>query len=236
MEGNQKWHTSVGTKSDPARWGNGASAILHGDLLIVNAANTGNAIVALDKNDGSEKWRYEDTSLTSCWSTPIIVDVNGRSELVTCVPGKILALDPASGNELWFTDSPIARTTCASVVNVGDMVYAMGGRAGSAIGVRCGGDGDVTDTHTVWTSKLRSGIGTPVAINNKLFWTATGLAFCADCQNGESIYKERLPKPEANGGSGGRRRPTGDYASAIAIGENIVLMTRGGTAHIVAGE
>ena len=230
-DGNQKWMTSVGTDSDPARWGNGASAILHDDLLIVNAANMGHKIVALDTNDGSEVWSYDDESMTSCWSTPIIVSVDGREELITCVPGKILALDPHNGEELWFADSPIQRTTCASVVANGDKVFAMGGRAGSAIGVRCGGDGDVSATHTLWQSKLRSGIGTPVVVNNHLFWTATGIAFCASCENGESIFKERLPKPDQ---AGGRRRPSGDYASAIAIDDRVLLMTRSGEAHWVA--
>ena len=202
------------------------------DLLIVNAANTDHAFVALNKADGSEAWTYKDPKLTNCWSTPIVVRVGDHDELVTCMPMRMVGLNPKDGEELWTADTPIT-TTCASVVEQDGNVYAMGGRAGDAIGVRLGGEGDVSESHTLWTSKLRSGIGTPVVIGKNLFWTATGLAFCADCETGESVYKERLEnKEDAEGG--GRRRPTGDYASAIAIGDNVLLTTRKGTTHVVA--
>ena len=130
MDGVKLWLTNVGTESDPFKWGNGGSCIEYQDLLIVNAANVGHAIVALNKTDGSEAWRYEDEKLTNCWSTPIVVSIDGHDEIVTCVPGKILAWDPTSGEELWFADSPIANTTCASVVEHEGAVFAMGGRSG----------------------------------------------------------------------------------------------------------
>ncbi len=230
LDGRQLWLTNVGTESDPARWGNGGSCILFGDLVIVNAANVGHAIIGLNKKDGSEAWKYFDPEMTSCWSTPILVSAAGRQELVNCVPGKILALDPASGKELWVADSPINSTTCASLVEQDGTVFAMGGRAGDAIAVRCGGNGDVSETHTVWKSKLRSGIGTPVVSDGKLFWTATGIAFCARCDNGETVYKERLPGP-APGAQ--RRRPAGDYASAITLGEKVLLTLRSGAVHVL---
>ena len=74
--------------------------------------------------------------------------------------------------------------------------------------------------------------------NGHMFWTSTGLAYCASCETGEALYKERLPAEEvaANGEGGGRRRPTGDYASAIAIGDNVLLTTRSGTTHILKAE
>jgi outer membrane protein assembly factor BamB len=232
-EGRKLWLTNVGTDSDPYKWGNGGSCILVGDLLVVNAANVGNSIVGLRTSDGSVAWKYEDADLTNCWSTPIVVHANGRDEIVTCVPGKILALDPASGEEIWSAASPIEKTTCASVVEHEGAVFAMGGRAGDAIGVRCGGEGDVSETHTIWREKLRSGIGTPVVKDGHMYWTSMGIAFCASCDKGEVIYKERLPKPAAKDGDGGGRSPTGDYASAIAVGDTVLLTTRSGTTHMV---
>ncbi len=229
MDGKQLWLTNVGTGSDPYKWGNGGSCIDFQELLIVNAANVGNSIVALKKSDGSEVWKYQDEELTNCWSTPIIVSTNGREELVTCVPGKILSLDPNSGEELWFADSPIANTTCASVVQLDGVVFAMGGRGGDAIGVRCGGSGDVSDSHTVWREKLRSGIGTPVIMHGHLYWTSTGKAFCASCETGKAIYTERLPADEKKSAG----RPTGDYASAVAVGDKVLLTTRSGKTYIL---
>ena len=232
LDGNRQWLVNVGSESDPAKWGNGGSSIVYDDLVIVNAANTDHSFVALKKSDGSEVWRYKDPQLTNCWSTPIVVKVGDHDELITCVPNRIVGLDPRTGDELWTAETPIT-TSCASVVEHDGVVYAMGGRAGDAIGIRLGGEGDVSATHTAWKSKLRSGIGTPVVMDGKLFWTATGLAFCASCETGESIYKERLSS-KAEPKVGARRMPTGDYASAIAVGENVLLTTRNGTTHVVA--
>ena len=232
MQGAKKWQTSVGTQSDPYKWGGGASTILVDDLLIVNAANVGRAIVALNKSDGSEVWKYADEKLVNCWATPIVVKANNRKELVMCIPAKIVALDPATGEEIWVADSPIANTTCASLVEHDGAVFAMGGRAGDAIGVRCGGDGDVTETHTLWVEKLRSGIGTPVVVNGKMYWVSTGTAFCASCETGEYVYKQRIGEQR---GEGARRRPAGSYASAIAVGDNVILVTRNGTSYVVKG-
>ena len=234
LDGKKLWLTHVGAASDPFKWGGGGSCLVHNDLVIVNATITDKAIIALNKSDGSEVWRYADPKLTNCWSTPIIVAVDGHDELVTCIPGKIVGLHPTTGEELWSAKSPIANTTCASVVEHEGIVFAMGGRAGDAIAVRCGGLGDVSSTHTVWQEKLRSGIGTPIVANDRLYWTSVGIAFCASCADGEVVYKERLPRDDGGEKSeGGRRRPTGDYASAIKVGDMLLLTTRSGTTHIV---
>ncbi len=231
MNGKETWKSAVGTQSDPYKWGGGASTVLAGDLLIVNAANVGRSIVALDKATGKEVWKYADEKLVNCWSTPIMVNASGREEMVMCVPGKIVALDPKTGDEFWVADSPIANTTCASLVEHNGAVFAMGGRAGDAVGVRCGGEGDVTDTHTLWVKKLRSGIGTPVVVGGNMYWVSTGTAFCASCETGEYVYKERIGEQKGEGS----RRPAGSYASALAVGDKVILVTRNGNSYILNG-
>jgi len=232
MDGNQKWLTFLGDKSDPFKWGAGASPVLHGDLVIVNAGIEGHKIVALNKSDGKEVWAKEDKTFTNCWSTPIKVKANDREELVFSMPGKILALDPKTGKELWRANSPIARTVCGSLAEENGVVFAMGGQQGSAVAIKCGGDGDVTSTHTVWSGSLTSGIGTPLVYGGNMYWTSRGMAHCASCESGEYVFKERW-KPEAQPAAG-RRGPAGDYASPVQVGNQIVLLMRNGTAYVIA--
>ena len=63
-----------------------------------------------------------------------------------------------------------------------------------------------------------------------MFWLSTGTAFCASCETGEYVYKERVGKPAAEG-----RRPAGSYASAVAFGDKVMLVTRAGTSYILKG-
>jgi outer membrane protein assembly factor BamB len=226
MEGNQQWKTNLGTDSDPARWGGGASCMLYKDKVIVIAGNVGQAIVALNKSDGSVAWKVSDEKFTSCWSTPSMVEIDGHKELVCSTPGKIIALNPDDGKEIWRANSPIDRTVCGSLAELDGVVFAMGGREGRAVAVKAGGRGDVTESHTVWSGALRSGIGTPVVADGRLYWTSTGIAFCADCETGKYVFKERIKQKKGG-------RPAGDYASALRVGDQVLLTTRSGATYIL---
>lgn len=230
MEGKQKWLTPLGTNSDPAKWGGGASPVLYKDTVIVNAGIEGHKIVALNKSDGKEVWKVENPDFTNCWSTPILVNYREREELVFSMPGKILSLNPADGKELWTAESPIARTVCGSLAFHDGAVFAMGGRAGSAIGVKCGGEGDVSNTHTLWKTSLRSGIGTPIIHDGKMYWTSGGIGYCASCKTGEYVYKDRIKTEKKQAA---RRGPAGDYASPVIVNGKLVMVTRNGTTFVV---
>jgi outer membrane protein assembly factor BamB len=227
MEGNEVWRAPLGKLSDPAQWGDGASPVLYKNLVIMNAGITDHSIVAFDKTTGKEVWKRIDEKFTNSWGTPIIVQASGRDELVHASPGKIFAIHPETGTDLWTCDSPLKETVCASVVHDAGIVYLMGGRAGQAVAVRCGGNGDVSATHKVWEKPLRSGIGTPVAINGRLYWSSSGLAICADCKTGDEVFKARLSGSKEDASSGGRR-PQGNYASTIAVGGKVFVLLRNG--------
>ena len=230
LNGKELWRADMGQFSDPAKWGDGTSPVLHKDLVIVNAGITGHAFVAVDKKTGKEVWRVNDEKLTNSWSTPIIVNVNGRDEMICASPGKMFAMDPMTGKELWRCDSPLKESVCASAVHHEGVVFLMGGRQGAAIAVRCGGNGDVTKTNVVWEKPLRSGIGTPVVANGKLYWSASGLAICADCKTGEEVFKTRLVQTKETAEAGGR--PAANYPSALNIGNKIYLTLRNGETQV----
>ena len=230
MKGKEAWRADLGQQSDPAKWGDGTSPVLYNNLVIVNAGITGHAMIAFEKQTGKEVWRVSDEKLTNSWATPIIVNVNGRDEMVCASPGKIFAMNPTTGSELWRCDSPLKETVCASAVHHDGVVFLMGGRQGAAIAVRCGGNGDVTKTHVVWEKPLRSGIGTPVVANGKLYWASSGLAICADCKTGEEVFKTRLAQSTESAQAGGR--PASNYPSALSIGNKIYLTLRSGETQV----
>ena len=226
MDGKQVWKKHVGSKSDPAKWGNGASCVLYKDMVIINAGNTDKSIIAFKKDSGEEVWRVTDPKFTFTWSTPIIAKVDDHDEMILNMPGKILAYNPNTGEELWSAKSPIEKTICGSCVYDDGVVYAMGGREGRAVAVKVGGKGDVSETHTLWSNNLRSGINTPIVANGNLYWIATNLILCADCKSGEYEYRERVD----GSGAGG---PSGDYASPVAIGDKLLILTSTGVTHVV---
>jgi len=236
LAGKEIWRRKLGQFSDPNAWGSGASPIVYDDLLIVNAGITDHAMIAFNKLSGEEVWRVSDDTFTNCWSTPIVVVLPGRIEMVFATPGRIFALDPKTGKEYWRANSPIKEAVSGSLNQLDGVVYLMGGRQGNAIAVRCGGNGDVSKVNTVWQKSLRSGIGTPVIIDQHLYWSSSGFAICAECETGKEVFKERLKRPNEEGKESGGRGPTGDYASAIGIGDKVLVVSRSGQSQVWKAE
>jgi len=172
-------------------WGSATSPILYKDLVIVNASVEGRALVALDKQTGNEVWRAKDVS--ESWSTPVLVRVpNKGTELVVSGSKKVLGFDPDTGKELWHANS-FNWYVCPTVVAHDGVVYALQNNV--CVAVRAGGQGDVTQSHTLWEKKFGAVVSSPVYHEGHLYWAA-GVAICLKADDGSVVYKERLqPNP-----------------------------------------
>jgi outer membrane protein assembly factor BamB len=132
LDGNELWRVSVGTESGPMRWGSGASPILYGDMVIVNASEENQALFALDKKTGKEVWKAQAEGLGMTWGTPILVGEGEATELAIGVPGEIWGFNPKTGKLKWFAQGMPENSFCASLVTDGSVVYAIDGRGGEA--------------------------------------------------------------------------------------------------------
>ncbi|MCI0460416.1 MAG: PQQ-binding-like beta-propeller repeat protein [Gemmataceae bacterium] len=213
--GEKKWLVRLGTKGKAQLYGSAASPVLHGNLLIVNAAvetaelyRRGD-LVALDKRTGREVWREK---AGGEWSSPFLAAVGGRVELVvgTHHPGPWLGLDPATGKRLWECK---AKQSCGTPVAHAGVIYTAASEGRAAI--RAGGRGDVTATHKLWEAPGGPRISSPVYHDGHLYWSNDGhIAHCADARTGKSVYRERL-------GSGGDC-----YASPVVADGRIYYVSR----------
>jgi len=221
LEGNQRWQVSVGTESGNRGWGSAASLMLYGDMVIVNAAEESQSIVALEKSSGKVVWKSPAATLELSYGTPAIVRVDDkRDELVLAVPGEVWGMNPVTGKLVWYAETTMTDNLSPSVIVDGDRIYAFGGyRSSGSIAMRAGGSGDVTDSHVLWTSRNSSYVATPVLLDKKLYWIDDrGVYFCADAETGEMIHKTRTP------GIASGERPV--YASPLAINQKLYIQTR----------
>lgn len=222
LDGKEIWNSSVGASTHG--WGSSNSPVLYKDLVIINASIESRNLVALNKNDGKEVWRST-TKLNSSWSTPMLVDAPNGTEVVVSDNNNVLAFDPANGKELWRV-SGFNNYVCASVIANKDILYVVrtGGKTGSALAIKSGGQGDVTDSHVIWRSPKSSLVPSPVFHEDRLYWPG-GTAQCLDAATGKEVYAGRL----MGGG-------TSFYASPLAADGKIYYVTRtAGTYVIQAG-
>ena len=227
LDGKPLWEVTVGDGIDRRNWGTGASPILAGDLLIVNASIESKSVVALSKTTGKEVWRAE--GVVDSWSTPALVDLTAKKqELVVSMHSKVRGYDPATGKQLWEC-AAVQDYVVPSVVVDRGIVYVTGGRKPLTVAIRPGGRGDVTESHLLWKLNKCSKIPSPLVHDGLLYWVdQKGTAGCVDAKTGELVYRERL---DGLTGSGDKV-----YASLVsADGKLYAVSCRGGTVVLAIG-
>lgn len=225
-QGRQLWQVDVGKQSSNRRWGSGASLILHGDMLIVNAAEESRSVRALDKRTGQELWKATGAALELCYSTPVLFEAEGKTQLLLSLPEEIWALNPKTGKLAWHAETKLPGNISPMIVTAGDIIVAFGGfpKLG-AVALRAGGQDNATD-RILWSGSTSTYVPTPVSHGEHLYFVSDGgFATCLETKTGKVIYKERLPGAMA-GGRGARPF----YASAVlGKGHYFAVSRRGGT-------
>jgi outer membrane protein assembly factor BamB len=144
--------------------GMGTSPILYGDLLIlaVNHSNRGEPkglgwteawdksyLLALDKNTGKERWRGMRGMSKIAHSTPVVMSVNGKDQIISIAGDVIQGFNPADGKLIWTVASE--GEPCVPTPAVGDgLVYSAPTNRAPIRAVRPDGQGDCTATHIAW--------------------------------------------------------------------------------------
>jgi outer membrane protein assembly factor BamB len=233
LAGKQLWQTSLGTDSNQKRWGSASSPILYKDFVIISASEEGHAIVALDKKTGKEAWRATGDALEMSFGTPVLVESEGRTDLVIAVPDELWGVNPDTGKLRWFVQTGLSGNIAPSVVTGDGMVFAFGGFPGlGAVAVRTGGKGDVTKTNIVWSSRNSTYIPTPIFHDGRLYFVSDGgFATCLDAKTGNLIYKERLAGASATGRGG---KPF--YASPVLANGAIIAPSRRNGVFVIAAD
>ena len=223
LTGRTLWHQSVGDGTHG--WGSGTSPVLYRDMVIINANVESKSIVAFDGSTGKEIWRA--AGVNSAWNTPLLVEVpGGGDELVVSSQNEIHAYDPKDGTRLWRCDG-IRDYVCPSVISHNGIVFAIGGRRGTAVAVRAGGRGDVTETHRLWEINKGSNVCSPVYDDGYLYWCheSRGIAYCVNAADGRVAFEQRMSP-----------RPGRIYASPVAADGKIYIVSRTQGIYVLAAK
>jgi outer membrane protein assembly factor BamB len=220
MAGNLKWTQDLGDMRIKNTFGEGSSPALHRDTLVVLWDHEGeDFIVALDKKNGKELWRQPREEGTS-WSTPLIVEHDGKAQVITSATGKVRSYDLATGKQIW-EHAGLTQNTIPSPVHADGIVYAMAGHRGNALyAIKLGKTGDLTDTDAVLWKHAKSTpyVPSPLLVGNRLYFTAHNNAILsAFAKNGQPLLsEERLEGLQ------------GIYASPIAANGHVYISSQNG--------
>jgi outer membrane protein assembly factor BamB len=191
-------------------WGNAASPVIHGDLVILNfGPGERTFLLAVNKKDGKDVWKVEEaggkrggeelSTWIGSWSTPVVAKIDGHDELIMTWPGVVKAYDPKDGKVLWSCkglekDSFADRLVYTSPLVTREVVVAMAGFMGPYLAVKPGGKGDVTETHRLWReTKAPQRVGSGVLVGDHVYIVnEPGTAQCIEWKTGKTLWTERV--------------------------------------------
>jgi len=217
------WKTRLPYES---QHGNGGSPTLYGDLLIVSCDGSDDAFVAaLDKRTGKTRWKASRRQpFDQAYSTPLIIRVGERDEIVSVGAYRAAAYDPPTGKEIWRVSYADGFSNVPRPVYGHGLVYiATGFQQPSLLAVRADGTGDVTKTHIAWTLRRAAPLTpSPLLVGDELYVVNDGgIATCLDAKSGAPRWIQRL---------GG-----GDYsASPVLADARIYFLSESGVATVIA--
>jgi outer membrane protein assembly factor BamB len=223
LNGTLKWSRNLGAMKIKVGFGEGISPVLHGDAVVVNWDHEGGSfIVRLDATTGEEKWRQARDEGTT-WTTPLIVERDGVTQVVVNGAKRTRSYDLATGALIWECGGQTMNPIAMPVAQDGT-VYCMTGYKGYAVlAIRLDSKGDVTGNaeQIVWKrSDAGPYVASPLLYDGLLYFTKErqGILMCVDAKSGELKYgPERLPDVETI------------YASLMGASGKIYICGREGT-------
>ena len=194
LEGKKLWEIDLG--EFPGSWGVAASPVIVDGMVLQNCDSTGpSRLLALDLNSGKTIWETKrETKPRGGWSTPIVISVQGKRQIVLNGEFGARGYSLADGKEMWFCKSFNGRGSPVPFYD-GKLVFVVNGKPGDLYAIDPTGKGDLTDTHMKWHAKRNGGrdLPSPVSVNGLVLVTSmSGVITCYDATNGKTLWIDRL--------------------------------------------
>ena len=137
------------------KWGNAASPVIVGDLVIVGGGGPGQTFLAFNKADGKLAWKGGSEKITHATPTP--ATIHGVPQVIFFCQSGLVSVRPADGKELWRYPFPFRVSTASSPIvggADGDIVYCSAGYGVGAGACRVTRSGDDAFTATeLWRAE-----------------------------------------------------------------------------------
>lgn len=184
----------------PPTHGNGGSPALVDGLLVFSCDGGQEPFVtALDTETGAVRWKTPRNTTASkkfSFSTPLAIEVDGATQIVSPGSGFVGGYDPKDGRELWRVRYGEGYSVITRPVFAHGLVFVSSSYDRPVLHAikPAGAKGDATESHVAWTHP-KGAPNTPstLAVGNELYFVSdAGIATCVDARTGAVHWTERL--------------------------------------------
>jgi outer membrane protein assembly factor BamB len=191
LDGKLEWSKCFGPLKNA--YGHAASLTTCQEKLILqldqgDAEANKSMLYALDVRNGQILWQRP-RRVGSSWATPIVIDVAGKTQIITLAVPSVIAYGANDGAELWRLDGLNGEITPSPTFAAG-MVFAIS-PSEKLVAIRPDGSGDVTKTHVAWSTEENvPDIASPVSDGKLVFaLTTPGVLTCFDVADGKKQWE-----------------------------------------------
>jgi outer membrane protein assembly factor BamB len=191
VAGEPLWNRSLGTPEN--MYGHATSLALWRNILLVvfdqaTAEDGKSKVFGLDTATGKSLWETP-RPVANSWVSPIIIEVNGKPQLITSADPWVIAYDPATGREIWKAKI-MEGDVAPSPVFANGLLYVACDRTCIAA-IKPDGAGDVTETHVAWKQE---DAGLPdmcglLCDGPRLYTLVFGVLYAFDSATGEELWQ-----------------------------------------------
>ncbi len=226
-KGNILWQKNLGKMQTKHAHGEGASPVLHGEMVVVNWDHEEqSSIHAFHTRTGEKLWSVDRDEGTS-WSSPIVVEHDGNAQVIVSATNRIRAYALETGKVIWECGG-LSHNVVASPVAGDGMVFAGSSyekKAFVAIKLE-GAKGDITHTDQVlWRTNQRTPyVPSPLLYDKTLYFLNhyQAILSCLDAATGKKRAGPFRLGALAN-----------LYASPVAAADRLYLTDRDGTTMVL---
>lgn len=191
--GRRLWTRDVLAENDATspEWGKSVSPLIVDGRVVVSAGGPdGRSLVAYDAASGERAWAAG--SDRSSYSSPLLLTLAGRRQVVILNQGTLAAHDPASGTLLWEHPFPGGQPNVTAPLPLGGdrLLVSVGYGIGSK-SYRVVANGGALAATMEWESpRLKSKFGNLVRHDGSVFGLDDGVLTCIDPASGERRWKD----------------------------------------------
>jgi len=203
-----------------------ASMVLYKNTVLVlfEQGEGAGTLQAWDKKTGEVKWeqKRDKDKCTQCNTTPLLIDIQGKPQLVILGSGVLQALDPADGKPIWWCNS--AHGFASSPLYSAGLIYADLGDDRSAMAVGATGQGDVTETQVKWKFPKATGEWGSAVTDGQYVYRVDESSdlTCRALATGKIAYTETL-------------QDVSPLASPIATADGRIYFVGAGKSYVIKG-
>jgi outer membrane protein assembly factor BamB len=195
------------------QWGMANSPLIVEDRVIVTPGGPGKSVVAYDKRSGEFLWGSLNDR--AAYTSPIVVTLAGRRQLVLVAATRILGMTVEEGRLLWEypwrTMSDI--NSAQPIITEPNQVFVSAGYDHGSVLLEISPSGDAFSARPVWENRnMKNRFNSSVLYQGNIYGFDEGIFACINARTGERMWK------------GGRY----GYGQILLAGNHIIVLTESG--------